>query len=354
MTFTLSLANNTVVTFSNVYENNWAASFKNSVTQLIHSISLKFSNNEVVSVQPFRNIIINDKILRESSQDTATNFLPSMLSAKDSIESIITNAGANAPTTGIGETNNRIATASTTTFLTNALGVQGSKPNAGRIERMKDLSFFDPTATTPSSVQQPTNLISFRNFVVSKTATQIVYAITAVIRMDYLHDFFYKTPLLKNGVFDLVINTNAPSTVSGNVTATNANTVAYSGAWTYSNIGGQTMPFQLSEVGVGTSTGKGLAFTYVAPGNVGMTGALQIGNVNGNTNTLGNCRIYCSLVTMSPLAESKYLSNPIRTVKYLDHFVFNGFPTVAAGGSVSQQITANMSRLRTINDLWIS
>jgi len=88
-------------------ENNFAASLKNSVFQLINSMSVEHTNNQIVNLTSFSNLDINYKILNRLSQDEVENLAPSILFSKDSAESITHTNAASAQ--GLGESNNTIA-----------------------------------------------------------------------------------------------------------------------------------------------------------------------------------------------------------------------------------------------------
>jgi hypothetical protein len=157
--------------------------------------------------------------------------------------------------------------------------------------------------------------------------------------MDFLHDLFDKFPLHKNATWDLVFNTNAQTSVHGLVSVAAADTATYRSAagWTYSNAAGQTCPISLSELQ------SGLRFSNLGTlGNTTFDVALKIGNTD-----MSNCRIFPSLITMNPDVEAQYISNPVRTIKYHDNFVYTGLSNIG-NTSISQQITANMSRLRKL------
>ena len=64
-------------------ENSFAASLKNGYHQLINSISVSLSNNEVITIQNFQNLLINYKILTSFSETDVTNFGSTLGFSKD-------------------------------------------------------------------------------------------------------------------------------------------------------------------------------------------------------------------------------------------------------------------------------
>ena len=73
-------------------ENNFAASLKNSVFQLISSMSVQLTNNDIVNLTNFSNLDINYKILNRLSTDEVENLAPSILFSKDPVLLILRNS----------------------------------------------------------------------------------------------------------------------------------------------------------------------------------------------------------------------------------------------------------------------
>ena len=104
--FTVPLVMNVNITGANANgaENVFAASLKNGYHQLINSLSVEITNNQVVNVTNYSNLDINYKLLTTVGGEEAQNLLPSTGFYKDTAESI-TYSGA-ASTAGVGEINN--------------------------------------------------------------------------------------------------------------------------------------------------------------------------------------------------------------------------------------------------------
>ena len=88
-------------------ENAFAASLKNSFTNLISSLSVEITNNSVVSTTNFTNLALNFNLLTSMSLDDQLNLGPTINFAKDDALGVSYNAAANAQ--GLGECNNTIA-----------------------------------------------------------------------------------------------------------------------------------------------------------------------------------------------------------------------------------------------------
>jgi hypothetical protein len=118
-------------------ENNFCASFKNSVFQLISSMSVELTNNAIVNLSQYSNLDINYRLLNRISSEEMENLAPSILFSKDSAESIAYTSSASAQ--GIGECNNTIV--QTVFSPTGDWGTTSYLQNKGRAERMKYTSF---------------------------------------------------------------------------------------------------------------------------------------------------------------------------------------------------------------------
>jgi hypothetical protein len=74
--------------------------------------------------------------------------------------------------------------------------------------------------------------------------------------------------------------------------------------------------------------------------------SLKIGNNNGQSHHITNCRLYVPHYVLNPYADSEYLSSKIKTVEYLDivQYPFD----VAVGGNFNQLITNGLSKMRRL------
>ena len=221
-------------------ENNFCASLKNSVFQLISSMSLELTNNQIINLTNFSNLDINYKILNRLSQDEVENLAPSILFSKDSAESITHINAASAQ--GLGECNNTIA--QTVFSPTGGWGTTSYLQNKGRAERMKYTS-FDATTNNKFTTNTLAGTVG-KNFC-SVTTSNITYYITATLPMRFLHDVFDKLPLMRGAYYRLILNLNAQSQAICDLASTGT---------TYSTVSvtspNNVLPFMLSPLGAGS------------------------------------------------------------------------------------------------------
>ena len=314
-------------------ENNFAASLKNSVFQLISSMSVQLTNNDIVNLTNFSNLDINYKILNRLSTDEVENLAPSILFSKDSAESITHISAASAQ--GLGECNNTIA--QTLFSPTGGWGTTSYLQNKGRADRMKYTSF------DASNNKFTTNSLAGtvgKNFC-SVTTTNITYYITATLPMRFLHDVFDKLPLMRGAYYRLLLNLNAQSQVVCDLASTGT---------TYSTVSvtspNNQLPFMLSPLGAGSGfVAAGTATQITA--SLGIAKSLVPSGTFSHP-TINQCRVYACCYTMSPIYEEKYLSMvPTKTVRYNDILSFQQL-AVGAGSNVNWLVTNGVSRMRSL------
>jgi len=224
--------------FGNGVDSAFAASLKNGAHQLINSLSVELTNNQIVNLTSFSNLDINYKLLSTMSADDQINLSKTLLFSKDTAESVFYQ-GANTSALGAGECNNNIKQSTFST--TNGWGASGIDYNAGRLDRMLYTSFDLSSSLTPSKYTNAaycgTNLKNY----VTYSASNITYYITATIPLRILHDVFKKLPLVKGSYARLIINTNTACTC--NLTLTTS-----TGVITAMTVSSQNniLPFQIT------------------------------------------------------------------------------------------------------------
>jgi hypothetical protein len=122
--------------------NAFAASLKNGYHQLINSIQVQISGNDVVTLSNLSNLKINYDIINTWSNDYATNFGQSLgFSGLDTSNSTIYNPVGTASSNGVGECNNSIIQ----TLFSPAGGyLATNNSNVGRLNRMLQNTSYDP------------------------------------------------------------------------------------------------------------------------------------------------------------------------------------------------------------------
>ena len=328
-------------------ENNFAASLKNSYTNLIHSMNVELGNNSVVATSAYSNMAINYQLLTSMSREDEQNLGSTIGFAKDEALSMrYIAAGPNV--LGLGEINNVITRPNFDPAL--GYGLSSFTQNTGRLTRMINSTSYDPAQETTESIQ---NVIasgknySQRDNVIAgagvNTGSVVNYYITATIPLNILSDLFAKMPLVKGAYLKITLNLNAgcSSTMSLNATG-NAFT-----AVTSSSQNG-VVPYMVSPcittqglhaVGAAACTSMMLSIGVARNSFSGIT---------YNHPTLSSCRLYACLYDLSPSCETMYLSKmPTKVVKYQDFMSFQTL-SVGANASFSQILTNGISRVRKI------
>jgi hypothetical protein len=185
----------------------------------------------------------------------------------------------------------------------------------------------------------------YKNNVRDNTASLITYHITATIPMRFLHDYFDKSPLMKNAYYKLTINTNTNIIITQTIAAA-ANVI---GTTSVSSPFG-TNPVMISPFcsTTTTSTGDGYVVNTTAATVITTTLRIATGQTNSTPHQLNQCRIYASLVEMTPIYESTYLSNKIKTFVYNDSMSFNNINNVLPNSTINALLTPGLSRLRRL------
>jgi hypothetical protein len=371
---------NAVGTTTQSFENDFAMSLKNGYHQLINSIQVQITNNDVVQVQNYSNLAINYEVLSSMSTDDLLNFGPTFgFYGKDTAESI-TYEQANTSYKGLGECNNSIVPTGTTGFNFSSGWSLYNTGNVGRRERMIYDTSFDPALSntdgsikntaksfTSSAICQSTaknycDVLSGCGGVAggATTTTTFIYYIYATIPLKIIHDLFDKMHLTKNMYMRLIINTHTQCYSSIPITGT---TTPYFGTTTTMSTGSQynTVPYMISPLsayannassGRGTfiANGTGVSQLYASIGIAkGYTAPGCTTSMSNYTPGITTCRVYVPTYTLSPAEEIRYLNAvPQKTIKYIDRQVYYGsnMLNVQGGTTVNAILTNGISRLK--------
>ena len=328
-------------------ENNFAASLKNSYTNLIHSMNVELGNNSVVATSAYSNMAINYQLLTSMSREDEQNLGTTIGFAKDEALSMrYIAAGPNV--LGLGEINNVITRPNFDPAL--GYGLSSFTQNTGRLTRMINSTSYDPAQETTESIQ---NVIasgknySQRDNVIAgagvNTGSVVNYYITATIPLNILSDLFAKMPLVKGAYLKITLNLNAgcSSTMSLNPAGN-----AFTSVTSSSQNG--VVPYMVSPC----ITTQGLhAIGAAACTSMMLSIGVARNSFSGityNHPTLSSCRLYACLYDLSPSCETMYLSKmPTKVVKYQDFMSFQTL-SVGANASFSQVLTNGISRVRKI------
>lgn len=303
----LALTSSVALTASTVHA--ISMSLKNGTYNLINSLKVQISNNEVCNSQTLTNMKVHyDVVSSYSSDDVKTIGSILNMGGIDSAESERYQPAASYM--GVGLCNNDITASVVTNSFTPAGGYGGfSSGNASRRERMRSTS-FDPNNATNNSIlsgiTQATCQNLAKNYVANSVANglaaPILFYITAIIPLSCLHDVFRKLPLTKNMYMKIDLGLNTNFTVAATITGIGA-AATYTGFTTSGSA--QTCPFQLSSLGaVAATTAKGISTTA----DTTLTATIGIGKVGTNTaHVFQSCRLHVASYTLSPQQEEEYL-----------------------------------------------
>lgn len=311
-------------------ENAFAVSLKNGFSNLIHSIEIQASNNAVVSTMSQTGAMINFKLLTEMSQDDVANLAPSLHFAKDNALGISYNGESSAG--GVGECNNKIQP----TLFDPALGYGKSGfggTNDGRLARMENTS-YDSEGKSIGALNQ-----SGKDYCTRSADGKVVNYYSIVnVPLTMLSDWFKKTPMLRGVYYRITLNLNTNCTSQMTVAGGKFTSVS-----TSSQTG--TVPYMISPIGegidIGTCTGLELSIG-IAKNSINKTG-----NTYSHP-TLQSCRLYASMLDMTPQAEQMYLSkSPTKVIQYNDFLSFQSL-AIPAGGNLNQILTNSIAKARRL------
>jgi len=355
---------------------DYAVGLKSGFWQILHSMTVEFNNGNIIQQVPFLNVFCSFKNLTSWSDGdikdwgALTGFFP------DSARSWIYNSVASVNTnlmscSGNGLSNNRVCQYITISIPSvanapvdplvlspfNSITVASTSSanirsiwNEGLARRMKYLNYSlrlnDGTAIANSSSNQAALLASadncattFMSYVKQDVDNLRAIVFDAIIRLKDIADFFHKCPMMKGATMRIYLNTNQVyftcAVVPGYYTAaTGVQTLAGATILTSAPVilgGGGTCPVMVAS----NDIGQGLynLAPLLAAGNqtqevikvalsIVRTQFSQMTNVVSAPIT--SCRLYAPCYTMSPIAESRYLSlTPTKRVLYNDIFQYS-------------------------------
>lgn len=382
------------------YERSVAMMLKGSNFSLINGITVSVANQSVVSFQPLSNIPIHYQMLTTFDDRDAEILGPSINFAKDTSDSFSWDAV-------VGEKNNDFVSetdGSGPTYGKSNRNLGGRKRARSCSYSSKQVSNVRDDFTEPGIGKYISGTTlenqSRSNAQVNEHHNVLTLRIFAFIPLRYLHDIFVKTPLIRGALWQMTLHTHMPSsftmdvniaTVPANVTTTAGNVVQYRGdtvdlkeparAVTTSNHTpitiNQFMPFVISDVycpvetyaaNDGAAQGAfvsqaepsgGIAVRpLVAPAvaGKGRTRTDQARNAIGrltfrmNVTDGKRSTMHCCMYDLSPDAQSRLISEPVKTIVYNDMIRYApiGMATVASGQRVDCNITPGMGRPRGI------
>ena len=316
----------------------FAASMKNNICNLIHSMSIMLNNNTLIPITPFNNLMVQYKMLHSYSLDDLHNYGSVMGMSKLSPET--QSYSSSVSNEGLGSVNTQIRDDGE--FLPS----EGYlfRQNKERLARMKRSSFYASSDQNATMMTSDHLTKTYKDGVAVSKAGLIVYHVLATIRLDCLHDYFDKCGLIKNSNYRMVFHTNANSSCSLTV---NGGSIKKATVVTPN----RTLPFQVSPIGlIADDTGFPVA-NLVADNVVQVKLSVVKCDIDSTYNhPMTQCRMYVPLLTMEPSLETKYLSDPVKTVLFRDFQVFNAgnLSGIPSGNSVNTLLTNGLTRIRKV------
>jgi hypothetical protein len=166
------------------------------------------------------------------------------------------------------------------------------------------------------------------------TTNKIIYRGVFTLELKYLNDFFAKLPLIRNTYIKIKIYTNLQSKTTINYDATSQ----YTGFT--SSLSAKTCPYMIAPLGEGL-------FVTATAGAGTITIESGIGKVDNYNHSFKNCRLVCPTYVPTVNIESRYFSNPVKTILY------NTYHKTSTSLDVGHTfnsflVSAGVSRIRSI------
>jgi hypothetical protein len=385
---------------------DWMVGMKSGFWQILHSLTCEFNNGNIIQQVPFLNIFCSFKNLTSWSANDVKDWGSVCGFAPDTCRSWIYNNVASAAanfmgSSGTGLSNNRIApyvsiiaftqgtcaaapgpivattqAYNTTTIASTTSGNFRQLVNYGLQQRIAWLNYSLKTnnGTLLNTSSNQAGLLgvatacaqTFQSYIASAAGSRAII-FDAIIRLKDVADFFQKVPLLKGSTMRIYLNTNQVYFTCGVVNSTYA---AATGVQNASNAltltsapiilgGGGTNPVMItsSDLGQGTYNLAPIASDAVAAAATALQVGLSIVRTQFSQFTLPaggvsapitSCRLYAPCYTMSPIAESRYLSlTPTKKVIYNDIFQYQ-FSNLPTNGTFNVLVSNGIPNVRGV------
>lgn len=280
---------------------------KNGAHNLINSLEVFLSGQQVISTQSFSNIPITYKMLTTTSPSDLKTVAPSLLFSDET------------------DTDHR--------YSGDVGHVTSCKKSGGFYNRQKGI--VNPAHPRIASFVDDAVLNSCRQPYAVLRNTVLTINMVATIPLAHLHDFFQQLPLIKGSYLRLVFNLNLPCSASW----ADATKLLTENPTIVSTT--QNLPFQLN-LELDETTGNITAPLSLATA----AGKIDIKSSVGNTFKSSGCTIHCAMCEFTPMYASEYLKDAVKTIKYTDFLSYNNLTNVQPGTFVQHQVTSGLARLR--------
>ena len=332
---------------------------------MVHSLRVTLSNQELVSYSvPFRNLAMTFDVVSQLTAEQEKHAMQLGIQYEDA-NCFAYNQTASAY--GLGVCNTNVASYPVTVHSTIDDKIKVSHNN----KRLAKLHAFnknpvktsndvlgraEPFITREALIQSQDSYIADWN-----TATVSMWVIVK-IPLVFMADLFKQTPLVKNGMWTISVmhnaNTQCILTTGGADFANPVTEATYDNITVVSSTStapNNFIPFQCGSMLYGGGIGTDMNGSS-HPTSISMQcriGAVSGGGIPSNIPAtfstappLPNCRLLLSLVTLSPEAESRYLSNPVKHLIFQD-MVYKHI-AASSGEYYDNLVYNNVSRLRKL------
>ncbi len=385
---------------------DWMVGMKNGFWQILHSLTCEFNNGNIIQQVPFLNVFCSFKNLTSWSASDVKDWGSVCGFSPDSSRSWIYNNVASTAanfmgSSGTGLSNNRVApyvsivaftqgtcaaapgpiVATTQAYNTSTIAATTSGNfrqlvNTGLQQRIAWLNYSLKTndGTLLNTGSNQVALLggaqacaqTFQSYIVAAAGSRAII-FDAIIRLKDVADFFQKVPLLKGSTMRIYLNTNQVYFTAAVVNSTYA---AATGVQNASNAltltsapiilgGGGTCPVMLTSADIGQGTynlapiASDAAPAAATPLQVGLSIVrTQFSQftlpVGGYSAPITSCRLYAPCYTMSPIAESRYLSlTPTKKIIYNDIFQYQ-FSNLPSGNTFNVLVSNGIPNVRGV------
>ena len=323
---------------------------KNWYGSIVHSMTLDLNGTTIIQTTPFSGIYSTFKLMTSLSLDdlktqgSAIGFYP------DTADSIgVLNANSRAGIDGATINNSPVGAFDVVGGAFNPAGTF----NEGLLRRQQSWNFDRDGITsggaTFGSLISANNLnLLFKSYIYTKVnataSVQGVFqvAITAIIKLKHLHNFFDRIPLAKGLFFKITLNLNQSSVdlttgASSVITACSVN----------SPLGGVS-PIMVCDDGVDASlpASNSVKVSLAVGGSVlnpSQRGSAGVADSPLNRNIILNVPAY----TFAPTYESAYLESAVKKIDYCDIYQYQVL-NIASQGVVNQLISNGIAGVKSV------
>jgi hypothetical protein len=313
--------------------NAYMGTIKSGFHQLIDSLDVSWLNKNIIQQTSFTNFHVSYKVMSEWSSDDLEKWGDLTGIYPDSPANFTRSAAAAAK--GDGFADNTPYNVGNKSFAVTAPLDQSNEGLRRRLEMTAQgtsAAYANLNTTTSTAALSRIGKSYFTDDGGAAAARIYTWYILATIRLADIHSFFRNAPLLRGGSLRMTIQYNAARAVITGVTA--GPTMALTSV---TMLAGRTLPFMVCDSTANQPCNGSLSLTGTATCEMNIRATVS--PASANNPMLSACQLNVPAFTLSPEAESSYLSSyPIKNIIYDDlyQFVVQG---VASGGQFNSIVT---------------